>query len=85
MLFLCFCLVCLVIFVPCMHFSFVWFDRHHDLDDNEEIYDHVYQEDDDEIYEDLCTRNRRESSVRLINWLLLFTAVYLHLLRNKWW
>lgn len=36
---------------------------HHDLDDNEEIYDHVYQEDDDEIYEDLCTRNRRESSV----------------------
>lgn len=67
-----------------MHFSFVWFDRHHDLDDNEEIYDHVYQEDDDEIYEDLCTRNRRESSVRLINLLLLlFTAVYLHLLRNK--
>lgn len=50
-----------------MHFSFVWFDRHHDLDDNEEIYDHVYQEDDDEIYEDLCTRNRRESSVRLID------------------
>ncbi|XP_065932643.1 guanine nucleotide exchange factor VAV2 isoform X5 [Magallana gigas] len=37
---------------------------HHDLDDNEEIYDHVYQEDDDEIYEDLCsTRNRRESSI----------------------
>ncbi|XP_056010731.1 proto-oncogene vav-like isoform X7 [Ostrea edulis] len=36
----------------------------HDLDDNEEIYDHVYQEDDDEIYEDLCTRrHRRESSV----------------------
>lgn len=51
-----------------MHFSSVWFDRHHDLDDNEEIYDHVYQEDDDEIYEDLCsTRNRRESSVRLID------------------
>ncbi|XP_062582313.1 guanine nucleotide exchange factor VAV2-like isoform X3 [Saccostrea cucullata] len=36
----------------------------HDLDDNEEIYDHVYQEDDDEIYEDLCRRrHRRESSV----------------------
>ncbi|XP_061164201.1 guanine nucleotide exchange factor VAV2-like isoform X3 [Saccostrea echinata] len=36
----------------------------HDLDDNEEIYDHVYQEDDDEIYEDLCRRRpRRESSV----------------------
>ncbi|XP_078325478.1 guanine nucleotide exchange factor VAV3-like isoform X4 [Crassostrea virginica] len=37
----------------------------HDLDDNEEIYDHVYQEDDDEIYEDLCStrRHRRESSI----------------------
>lgn len=66
-----FCLVCVFfvfIFVPRMHFSSVWFDRHHDLDDNEEIYDHVYQEDDDEIYEDLCsTRNKRESSVRLID------------------
>ncbi|KAK3592790.1 hypothetical protein CHS0354_009234 [Potamilus streckersoni] len=34
-----------------------------DLDDNEELYDSVYQEDDDEIYEDLCsTRKRRKTS-----------------------
>ncbi|KAK3088015.1 hypothetical protein FSP39_013478 [Pinctada imbricata] len=37
----------------------------HDLDDNEEIYDKVYQDDDDEIYEDLMStrRNKRESRV----------------------
>lgn len=35
-----------------------------DLDDNEEIYDKVYQEDDEEIYEDLCSRKKhRESRV----------------------
>lgn len=47
-------------------------DRTHDLDDNEEIYDHVYQEDDDEIYEDLCStrRHRRESSVRMKSYIL---------------
>jgi hypothetical protein len=34
-----------------------------DLDDNEEIYDKVYQEEDEEIYEDLCSRKKRESRV----------------------
>ena len=38
-----------------------------DLDDNEEIYDKVYQEDDEEIYEDLCSsRKKRESRVSLV-------------------
>ena len=34
-----------------------------DLDDNEEIYDKVYQEEDEEIYEDLCSRKKRESRI----------------------
>lgn len=75
-----FVLVCFVfIFVPLKYFSSVWFDRHHDLDYNEEIYVHVYQEDVDEIFEDLCTRTRRESIVRLIDLLSLFnTALHLY-------
>lgn len=45
-----------------------------DLDDNDGIYDHVYEEDDDEIFEESFRRNRRESSVRLIDLLSLFNA-----------
>ncbi|XP_021378644.1 guanine nucleotide exchange factor VAV2-like isoform X6 [Mizuhopecten yessoensis] len=33
-----------------------------DLDDNEEIYDKVYQDDDEEIYEDLCARRHKRGS-----------------------
>lgn len=32
-----------------------------DLSDNEELYDKVYQEEDDEIYEDLCSTRRRKT------------------------
>ena len=32
-----------------------------DLSDNEELYDKVYQEEDDEIYEDLCSTRRRRT------------------------
>lgn len=59
--------VCFVfIFVPCKYFSSFWFDRHHDLDDYDGIYDDVYLQDDDELFE--------ESSVRLIDLLSLFNA-----------
>lgn len=34
-----------------------------DLDDNQELYDVVYEEEDDEIYEHLCTRQQRFSTV----------------------
>lgn len=68
-LYVCFLLL---LFLDPHAIYFCLVDRTHDLDDNEEIYDHVYQEDDDEIYEDLCStrRHRRESSVRMKSYVL---------------
>ena len=57
-------LICVLV---CFMFSACLFlCSENDLDDNEEIYDKVYQEDDEEIYEDLCSRRKhRESRVRV--------------------
>ena len=72
---------CLVGFIIVVH-------SETDLSDNEELYDKVYQEDDDEIYEDLCSTRRRRThrereSVRMIVVLFYCKAIMLFINHNN--